>query len=69
MLSPCVRYVVDGEAHVLWIPPRLALSIELGETAIEAALTAVRAACGTDIRIEFYRTSIPDHCVHRVRVP
>lgn len=68
MLYPCVRYQVAGQARVLWLSPREALSLELGEAAIQHALGIAREANGTDIRIEFNDGAAPDRCVMRLRV-
>jgi len=69
ILWPCVRYLAGGVPRVLWLAPREALSLELGEPAIEHALATARDERGTDIRIEFAEAGAVGRCVMRVRVP
>lgn len=68
MLYPCVRYLSAGIPRVLWMSPREALSIELGEAAIQHAIGIARDEKGTDIRVEFYESGVPTRCIMRVRV-
>jgi len=68
MLYPCVRYLAAGQPRVLWLEPREALSIELGEAAIQHALGIARDEKGRDIRIEFSEGGVVGRCVMRVRV-
>lgn len=68
MLYPCVRYAVAGQPRVLWLAPREALSLELGEPAIQHALGIARDEKGSGIRIEFSEGGVVGRCVMRVRV-